>query len=107
MSIRLGTNPIAWSNDDLQQLGGATSLETCLREAREAGFESIEMGHKLPREPGRLGEVLAPAGLDLVSGWYSSGLLRRRGRRPAKAEPLRYARMGCEILRRFAAEVGL
>jgi inosose dehydratase len=77
MSIRLGTNPIAWSNDDLQELGGATPLETCLCEAREAGFEGIELGHKFPREPGRLREVLATTGLDLVSGWYSSALLRR------------------------------
>ena len=47
--IRLGTNPIAWSNDDLRTLGGATPLETCLREAREAGFDGIELGHKFPR----------------------------------------------------------
>ena len=35
MTVRLGTNPIAWSNDDLRELGGATSLETCLSEARQ------------------------------------------------------------------------
>ena len=34
MSIRLGTNPIAWSNDDMPELGGDTPLETCLAEAR-------------------------------------------------------------------------
>ena len=59
MTIRLGTNPIAWSNDDLRQLGGATPLETCLAEARAAGFEGIELGHKFPREPGALRAVLA------------------------------------------------
>ena len=37
MPIRIGANPIGWSNDDLQEIGGATSLETCLAEAREAG----------------------------------------------------------------------
>jgi inosose dehydratase len=77
MSARLGTNPIAWSNDDLRELGGATPLETCLREAREAGFEGIEMGHKFPREAAALRQALTPSGLALVSGWYSAELLRR------------------------------
>jgi inosose dehydratase len=75
--VRLGTNPIAWSNDDLRDLGGATPLETCLREAREAGFEGIEMGHKFPREAAALRQALAPSALALVSGWYSAELLRR------------------------------
>ena len=77
MTIRLGTNPIAWSNDDLRQLGGATPLETCLAEARAAGFEGIELGHKFPREPDALRAVLAQYELALVSGWYSSHLLER------------------------------
>jgi len=77
MPIRIGANPIGWSNDDLRSLGGATPLETCLSEAREAGFEGMELGHKFPREAGALRAVLAAHGLDLVSGWYSAELLRR------------------------------
>ncbi len=77
MAVRLGTNPIAWSNDDLRELGGATSLETCLSEARQAGFEGIELGHKFPREPAALGAVLRAHDLALVSGWYSTELLVR------------------------------
>ena len=38
MTIRIGTNPIAWSNDDMPELGGDTPLETCLAEARQAGY---------------------------------------------------------------------
>lgn len=77
MSVRIGANPIGWSNDDLRELGGATPLETCLREAKEAGFAGIELGHKFPREPGALRAALAPFGLALVSGWYSAALLTR------------------------------
>lgn len=77
MAVRLGTNPIAWSNDDLRELGGATPLATCLAEARQAGFEGIEMGHKFPRQPDALRAALAPSGLALISGWYSAELLRR------------------------------
>ena len=77
MSIRFGVNPIGWSNDDLRELGGRTPLETCLKEAKQAGYEVIELGHKFPREPGALKAVLSAHGLDLVSGWYSSELLVR------------------------------
>jgi inosose dehydratase len=77
MPVRIGANPIGWSNDDLRELGGATPLETCLAEAEEAGFAGMELGHKFPREPQVLKDVLGRFGLDLVSGWYSAELLRR------------------------------
>jgi inosose dehydratase len=77
MTVRIGANPIGWSNDDLRELGGATPLETCLAEAKEAGFAGMELGHKFPREPAVLKDVLGRFGLDLVSGWYSAELLRR------------------------------
>ena len=50
MTIRIGANPIGWSNDDLLEIGGETPLETCLAEAREAGFVGMELGNKFPRE---------------------------------------------------------
>ena len=31
MKAKLGIAPIAWSNDDLPELGGETTLDTCLR----------------------------------------------------------------------------
>ena len=60
MTIRIGANPIGWSNDDLRELGGETPLETCLAEAKEAGFEGMELGNKFPREPKALKAALAP-----------------------------------------------
>ena len=77
MAIRIGANPIGWSNDDLRSLGGETPLETCLAEAKLAGFAGMELGHKFPREPIALKAVLDRHGLDLVSGWYSMALLER------------------------------
>lgn len=75
--IHLGTNPIAWSNDDLPELGGTTPLETCLAEARSAGFAGIESGHKFPSDPAALRDALAAHGLRFISGWYSGRLLER------------------------------
>ena len=49
MSIKLGIAPIAWSNDDMPELGGDTTLEQCLAEASKAGFTGIESGGKFPK----------------------------------------------------------
>jgi inosose dehydratase len=87
MSIRLGANPIIWSNDDLRELGGDTPLETCLAQARQVGFEGMELGHKFPRDPVVLAQVLGRFGLACVSGWYSAQLLHRDAR--AELERLR------------------
>jgi inosose dehydratase len=99
--IRIGTNPIGWSNDDLRELGGATPLETCLAEARQAGFAGIELGHKFPREAAALRPVLQAHGLELVSGWYSASLRTRSA--DAELAALRphldlLKAMGCTVL---------
>ncbi len=75
--VKLGINPIGWSNDDLRTLGRDIPLAQCLREARAAGFDGVELGHKFPRDPGALRAVLAEHDLSCVSGWYSSDLLVR------------------------------
>jgi inosose dehydratase len=77
MSLRLGINPLTWTIDDLPEVGGETTLETCLTEARAAGFEGVELGCKFPRTAPELRAALAPHGLALVSGWYSANLLQR------------------------------
>ncbi|MFC2248274.1 myo-inosose-2 dehydratase [Labrys portucalensis] len=77
MPIRIGANPIGWSNDDMPEIGGDTPLETCLAEAREVGFEGMELGNKFPREANALRAALAPFGLACVGGWHSIELLTR------------------------------
>jgi len=101
MSVRLGISPIGWSNDDLPELGGDIPLDICLAEAREAGFEGIELGHKFPRDPALLQPLLAHQRLRLISGWYSGRLLERSVAEELEAiEPHRalLAAMGCEVL---------
>ncbi|HKQ95990.1 MAG TPA: myo-inosose-2 dehydratase [Aestuariivirgaceae bacterium] len=70
MSVRLGINPITWTNDDMPELGGATPLETCLAEAKEAGYAGIELGGKFPRQSAVLKPIMDRHRLALVSGWY-------------------------------------
>jgi inosose dehydratase len=80
MSIRLGANPIMWSNDDMRELGAETPLETCLAQARQIGFEGMELGHKFPPDAIELAATLERFGLACVSGWYSAQLLARDAR---------------------------
>ena len=75
MIARLGIAPIAWSNDDLPELGGDTPLETCLRESYEAGFIGVETGGKFPTSAAELKSVLGKYQLNLASGWYSGTVL--------------------------------
>jgi inosose dehydratase len=77
MTIRIGANPIGWSNDDMQELGGWIPLEQCLTDAKAAGFEGMELGNKFPRESTKLRPILAAYGLDLIGGWHSIFLIER------------------------------
>jgi inosose dehydratase len=83
--IRIGINPLTWTNDDLPALGEENSLEKCLTEAKQAGYEGVELGRKFPREAKVLGPILDQHGLHLVSGWYSGRLLERSVREEIEA----------------------
>ena len=85
MTLRIGINPLTWTNDDLPELGDSNSLETCLSEAKLAGYEGVELGRKFPREANVLGPILERHGLELVSGWYSARLLERSAEDEIKA----------------------
>ena len=75
MEVKLAIAPIAWSNDDLPQLGGNTSLETCLSQTREAGYVGTEMGGKFPQDKKELKKVLEDFDLELAGSWFSGNLL--------------------------------
>ena len=74
MSVKLGIAPIAWSNDDMPELGGDTSLDQCLDEASQAGFIGIESGGKFPKTSKELLPKLNNYNLNLCSGWYGGNL---------------------------------
>ncbi|NIF23837.1 myo-inosose-2 dehydratase [Candidatus Pantoea multigeneris] len=75
LKAKLGIAPIAWSNDDLPQLGGDTPLSICLSESHQAGFQGVETGGKFPKTSEALKPLLKEYQLELVSGWYSGTLL--------------------------------
>jgi inosose dehydratase len=75
--VKIGINPISWTNDDMPWLGGETPLEVALSEGKAIGYQGFELGNKFPRESSALKAVLGRHGLELVSGWYSGELARR------------------------------
>jgi len=99
--VRIGINPLTWTNDDLPELGESNSLETCLSEARLAGYDGVELGRKFPRDAAVLSPLLKKHHLKLVSGWYSARLLERSVEDEIKAmrphqELLRA--LGCKVM---------
>ncbi|MFD0693709.1 myo-inosose-2 dehydratase [Paenibacillus sp. GCM10027628] len=72
--IKLGIAPIAWTNDDLPELGRENSFEQCISEMALAGFAGSEVGNKYPRDPVTLQHVLAVRNLEIASAWFSSYL---------------------------------
>jgi len=73
-NVRIGINPISWSNDDLPALGGETPLETALSEGAEIGYQGFELGNKFPKDGPGLKAKLDEYGVVCVSGWYSGNL---------------------------------
>jgi inosose dehydratase len=101
VTISIGINPITWSNDDLQSVGGDISLATCLAETASAGYAGIELGHKFPRDATKLKPLLDEYGLALVSGWYSGQLLARDANSETRAmqgHASLLTAMGCDVL---------
>ena len=70
MIVRIGINPITWSNDDAPELGGDIPLEVCLSETKQAGYAGTELGGKFPRKSAELKPIMQRHGLAVISGWY-------------------------------------
>ncbi len=75
--VRLAIAPIAWTNDDLPDLGRENTFEQCVSEMALAGFEGSEVGNKYPRDPAVLKRALDLRGIVICNAWFSSYLTTR------------------------------
>ena len=73
--IKLGIAPIAWTNDDMPDLGKENTFEQCVSEMALAGFTGCEVGSKFPRDVKVLKKALDMRGISIASAWFSSFLL--------------------------------
>jgi inosose dehydratase len=73
-TVFLGIAPIAWTNDDLPELGAENTFEQCISEMALAGFTGSEVGNKYPKDTKVLSKALALRGISIASAWFSSFL---------------------------------
>ncbi len=72
--IKLGCAPIAWTNDDMPELGSENTFEQCISEMALAGYVGTEIGNKYPKDPEVLKDYLKPRNLKVASAWFSAFL---------------------------------
>ncbi|GAB6428796.1 myo-inosose-2 dehydratase [Bacillus luti] len=70
-TIKLGIAPIAWTNDDMPELGAENTFEQCISEMALAGFNGSEVGNKYPRNTIVLKKSLELRNLEIASAWFS------------------------------------
>ena len=70
--IRLGIAPIAWTNDDMPELGAENTFGQCISEMALAGFEGTEIGNRFPKDAAVLKKALQLRGLSIANAWFSS-----------------------------------
>ncbi|MDR2753081.1 MAG: myo-inosose-2 dehydratase, partial [Oscillospiraceae bacterium] len=74
-NVKLGIAPIAWTNDDMPDLGGKNTFEQCVSEMALAGFCGCEVGNKYPTDRAVLKKALDLRGLTICNRWFSCFLL--------------------------------
>lgn len=75
--VKLGIAPIAWTNDDMPDLGAENTFEQCVSEMALAGFSGCEVGNKYPKDPAVLKAALDLRGLTIANQWFSSFVLSK------------------------------
>lgn len=76
-NVKLGIAPIAWTNDDIPELGGENTFEQCISEMALAGFAGSEVGNKYPTDPQVLKKALDLRGMVICNQWYSTEFITR------------------------------
>lgn len=75
--VKLGIAPIAWTNDDMPDLGKENTFEQCVSEMALAGFTGSEVGNKYPKDPAELKKALDLRGVEICNQWFSSFLITK------------------------------
>ena len=70
--VKLGIAPIAWTNDDMPDLGKENTFEQCVSEMALA-----EVGNKYPKDPEVLKKALELRGVEICNQWFSSFLITK------------------------------
>lgn len=72
--VKLGIAPIAWTNDDMPDLGAENTFEQCISEMALAGFTGCEVGNKYPKDTAVLKKALDLRCMQICNAWFSTFL---------------------------------
>ena len=75
--VRLGIAPIAWTYDDMPDLGKENTFEQCVSEMALAGFTGAEVGGKYPTDTAVLKKALDLRNISICNQWFSSFLISK------------------------------
>ena len=75
--VKLGIAPIAWTNDDMPDLGAENTFEQCVSEMALAGYKGSEIGNKYPTKINTLRRALNLRKLRIANAWFSTYLLTK------------------------------
>ncbi len=97
--VKLAIAPIAWTNDDMPDLGAENTFAQCVSEMALSGFKGCEVGNKYPKDPVVLKRALDMRGLRICNQWFSSFVLTQPMEEVEKAFVAQ-----CEFLRAMGAD---
>ena len=97
--LKLGIAPIAWTNDDMPDLGAENTFEQCVSEMALAGFKGCEIGNKYPTKVNVLRKALRLRKMQICNCWFSSFILTQ----PMK-EVEKDFRAKCKFLKAMGAK---
>lgn len=98
--VKLGIAPIAWTNDDMPDLGAENTFEQCVSEMALAGFTGCEVGNKYPKDPAVLHRYLDIRGIQICNQWFSSFILTK----PYEEVEAEFVKQ-CEYLKAMGAKI--
>ena len=99
-NIKLRIAPIAWTNDDMPDLGAENTFRQCVSEMVLAGFSGCEVGNKYPKDVKELKKQLDMRGLSIANQWFSSFILTQ----PMEKVERDFAAQ-CEFLHAMGAKI--
>lgn len=98
--VKLGIAPIAWTNDDMPDLGAENTFEQCVSEMALAGYTGSEVGNKYPKNPKVLKKALDLRGMEICNQWFSCFLITKPFKEVEKA-----FRKQCAFLKAMGAKI--
>ena len=72
--VKIGIAPIAWTEDDMPEMGADNSFKQTISEIALTGYVGTEIGCQFPHNPKILNEEFGRRGLSAITAWISTYL---------------------------------